>query len=58
MRPIVEDLPRRAPGGGREANWLPAPEGPFALFLRAYLPKPELLHGGYRLPRVEKVQAS
>lgn len=45
----------RPPGGGRDTNWLPAPEEPFALFLRAYLPKPELLHGGYRLPRVEKV---
>ena len=40
------------PGEGREANWLPAPAGPFALFMRAYLPKPELLEGAYRLPRV------
>ena len=40
------------PGPEREANWLPAPDGPFALFMRAYLPKPELLEGGYRLPRV------
>jgi len=38
------------PGPEREANWLPAPDGPFALFMRAYLPKPELLEGGYRLP--------
>ncbi len=41
-----------SPGADRESNWLPAPEGPFALFMRAYLPKPELLDGGYRLPRV------
>ena len=32
------------------ANWLPAPEGAFYLCLRAYLPKPPLLEGGYRLP--------
>jgi hypothetical protein len=41
------------PGLGREANWLPAPPGPFALFMRAYLPKPELLDGHYRLPPIE-----
>ncbi|MFZ5729203.1 DUF1254 domain-containing protein [Phenylobacterium sp.] len=41
------------PGEGRRANWLPAPAGPFALFMRTYLPKPELLDGVYRLPPVE-----
>ncbi|WP_293457868.1 DUF1254 domain-containing protein [Phenylobacterium sp.] len=41
------------PGPGREANWLPAPAGPFALFMRAYLPKPDLLEGRYRLPPIE-----
>ena len=40
------------PGGERTANWLPAPAGPFALFMRAYLPKTQLLEGGYRLPPV------
>lgn len=34
------------------ANWLPAPPGPFALFLRAYLPQRTLLNGRYRLPPV------
>jgi hypothetical protein len=41
-----------SPGAERETNWLPAPAGPFALFMRAYLPKPELLDGAYRLPPV------
>ncbi|HEY3799705.1 MAG TPA: DUF1254 domain-containing protein [Caulobacteraceae bacterium] len=40
------------PGDARRPNWLPAPAGPFALFMRAYLPKPELLSGDYRLPPV------
>ncbi len=40
------------PEGDRRTNWLPAPAGPFALFMRAYLPKPELLDGGYRIPRI------
>lgn len=44
-----------SPGPEREANWLPGPAGPFALFMRAYLPKPELLDGGYRLPPIERV---
>jgi hypothetical protein len=36
------------------ANWLPAPEGPFYLCLRAYLAKPPLLDGGYALPGVQR----
>ncbi|MCA3721100.1 DUF1254 domain-containing protein [Phenylobacterium sp.] len=41
-----------SPGTERESNWLPAPQGPFALFMRAYLPRPELLDGRWRLPPV------
>lgn len=40
------------PDPARESNWLPAPAGPFALFMRGYLPRPELLDGRYRLPAV------
>ncbi|MBS0331724.1 MAG: DUF1254 domain-containing protein, partial [Proteobacteria bacterium] len=40
------------PGAERRSNWLPAPAGPFALFMRAYLPKAELLDGEYRLPEI------
>lgn len=47
---------RADPGGERTANWLPAPKaGPFALFLRAYLPRAEFLDGRFRLPAVVKV---
>lgn len=47
---------RADPGGDKTANWLPAPKsGPFALYLRAYLPRPELVDGRYRLPPVVKV---
>ncbi len=42
-----------SPGPERESNWLPAPESPFALYMRAYLPRPELLEGRWRLPPVE-----
>ena len=40
------------PTGERVVNWLPAPPGKFALVWRAYLPKPELLDGSFRLPPV------
>jgi len=43
------------PGPGLEGNWLPAPDGPFALFMRAYMPRAELRGGRYRLPPVEAV---
>ncbi|MET3666300.1 DUF1254 domain-containing protein [Caulobacter sp. 1776] len=43
------------PGGERATNWLPAPKsGPFALYLRAYLPRAELLDGRFRFPPVTK----
>ena len=46
---------RNDPGGERSANWLPAPKaGPFAMYLRAYLPRAELLDGRFRLPPVVK----
>lgn len=47
---------REDPGAGRTSNWLPAPaQGPFALTLRAYLPKPEFLDSRYRLPALQEL---
>jgi hypothetical protein len=43
------------PGPERRANWLPAPAGPFALFMRAYLPKTKLLDGEFRIPEIQPV---
>lgn len=37
-----------------QANWLPAPDGKFALLVRAYVPTQALLDGSYQLPDVEK----
>jgi hypothetical protein len=36
------------------ANWLPAPEGQFALIVRAYVPTQPVQDGSYRLPNVER----
>lgn len=46
-------ISRQDPGLERRANWLPAPAaGPFAVVLRGYLPKPELLDGRYQAPPI------
>lgn len=45
-------ISHRPPADARLGNWLPAPAGPFALFLRAYLPRPDLIEGRFRLPPV------
>jgi hypothetical protein len=39
------------PGPDKRSNWLPSPaSGPFAMILRGYLPKPEMLNGTYKPP--------
>jgi hypothetical protein len=48
----------RAPGGDRDANWLPCPPSdPFNLTIRAYQPKKSLLDGTYKIPPVQQVVA-
>lgn len=42
------------PGPGKEANWLPAPDGPFQMILRLYWPKEEALNGSWKAPRAVK----
>ena len=39
-----------SPGAGKESNWLPAPDGPFFMALRLYLPKKEALDGTWKRP--------
>ena len=48
---IVVSIQRDPPS--RRENWLPTPSGPFRLTFRAYLPRPELRSGRFRLPPVE-----
>src|SRR5690606_33641829 len=44
-----------SPGAEREANWLPAPAGPFWAALRLYWPKPEALEGRWKQPPLQRI---
>ena len=66
--PMLADLKRDADGGltlyiqhdspgeDRESNWLPAPNGPFLMFMRLYWPKPEALDGTWRQPPLSRTE--
>lgn len=43
-----------SPGTDLESNWLPAPDGPFYLILRIYLPEPSVLDGSWKQPPLQR----
>jgi hypothetical protein len=43
-----------SPGNGKEANWLPAPKGPFFMVMRLYWPKPAALTGKWKAPPLQR----
>jgi hypothetical protein len=45
-----------SPGKDKEANWLPAPKGPFNLLMRLYAPASAALTGRWNPPPVTKAQ--
>jgi hypothetical protein len=48
----------QSPGADKEANWLPAPKGPFNLTMRLYAPKSDALTGKWNPPPVVKLETS
>jgi hypothetical protein len=64
--PMLPQLKRDADGGltlivqnespskDREANWLPAPKGPFAMALRLYWPKEEAVEDKWTQPPLQR----
>jgi hypothetical protein len=66
--PMLPDLKRGAdggvtlriqhnsPGADKESNWLPAPSGPFVMFLRLYWPAPAALDGTWKQPPLQRAE--
>ncbi len=48
----------QSPGADKEANWLPAPKGPYNLTMRLYAPKSDALTGKWNPPPVVKSAAA
>jgi hypothetical protein len=49
-------LQKDNPGKDKEANWLPAPDGPFRLYLRLYAPEEAVIDRSWLPPAVRKKQ--
>ena len=45
----------KSPGTDKESNWLPAPDGAFSLYLRAYWGKPSILNGTWSPPAIKRL---
>jgi hypothetical protein len=45
----------QSPGKDKEANWLPAPKGPFSMIMRLYWPKEAATEGKWRQPPLQRV---
>ena len=48
-------IQNESPGKDNEANWLPAPKGPFIMYMRLYWPKEEAMQGKWTAPPLKRV---
>ena len=46
----------KSPGADKESNWLPAPDGHFSLYIRAYWGQQGILDGSWKPPVIRKAQ--
>jgi hypothetical protein len=46
-------IQNESPGKGLEPNWLPAPKGPFAMYMRLYWPKEAAMDGTWKAPTLQ-----
>jgi len=46
---------QKSPGADKQANWLPAPDGPFNVTMRLYAPRPDALIGKWAPPAITRV---
>ncbi|MDI7864631.1 DUF1254 domain-containing protein [Rhizobiaceae bacterium n13] len=52
---LTVSVQHEGPGANREANWLPAPAGPFFMVMRLYWPKEEALDGTWKAPPLARL---
>ena len=45
----------KSPSKEKETNWVPAPEGTFSLYIRAYWGKEAILDGSWTPPKIEQI---
>ena len=48
-------IQNESPGADKEANWLPAPKGPFVMYMRLYWPKAEAIEGKWTAPPLKRM---
>jgi hypothetical protein len=48
-------IQKNSPGKDKEANWLPAPDGPFYAIYRVYMPGEAVLNGTWKKPLMQAV---
>lgn len=49
-------IQNESPGKDKESNWLPAPKGAFAMYMRLYWPGPAALDGSWKQPPLATVK--
>jgi hypothetical protein len=49
-------IQNESPGRDKESNWLPAPKGPFVMYMRLYWPKAEVIEGKWTAPPLRREQ--
>jgi hypothetical protein len=49
-------IQNESPGKDKEANWLPAPKGPFMMVMRLYCPKEEAVEGKWTAPQLRQAK--
>jgi hypothetical protein len=49
-------IQKDSPGKDKEANWLPAPDGPFYAVFRVYMPGDAVVNGTWKKPLMQAVQ--
>ena len=52
---ITLHIQRNRPATHKEANWLPAADGPFLMALRLYWPRQDAIEGRWRAPALERL---